>query len=69
MGYTCLEGVRVAMGSLRYRGDCNKIGDMPTWSGIIQVLESSKASERPVDDDGDLVAPQVPVKGWYKQGW
>ena len=45
------------------------IGDLQTWSGIIQDRESSKASENPVVDDGDLVAVQVPVKGWYKQGW
>ena len=42
---------------------------MPTWYGIIQNLESGKASEQPVVDDGDLVAVQVPVKGWYKKGW
>ena len=44
-------------------------GDMPTWSGIIQGLESGKAVERPVDDDGDLVVVQVPVKARHKQGW
>ena len=37
------------------------IGGMPTWSGIIQGSESDKASERPVVDDGDAVAVQVPV--------
>ena len=37
------------------------IGNMQTWSGIIQELESGKASERPVVDDGDLVVVQVPV--------
>ena len=37
-------------------------GDTPTWSGIIQLGESGKAVERPVDDDGDLVAAQVPGK-------
>ena len=42
---------------------------MPTWSGIIQVEESGKASERPVVDDGDLVAVQVSVKGRYELAW
>ena len=42
---------------------------MPTWSGIIQELESGKANERPVDDDGDVVAAQVPVKARYEQAW
>ena len=44
------------------------IGDMPTWSGIIQSLETGKAGERPVVDGGDLVVVQVPVKARYKQG-
>ena len=39
---------------------------MPTWSGIIQDLEISKASERPVIDDGDPVVAQEPVKGRYE---
>ena len=42
---------------------------MPTWSGIIQVLESGKAAERPVGDDGDLVVIQVPVKTQYELAW
>ena len=42
---------------------------MPTCTGIIQDLESSKVNERPVDDDGDVVAAQVPVKERYKQAW
>ena len=42
---------------------------MPTWSGIIQVLESGKASERPVVDDGDEVDVQAPVKGRYELAW
>ena len=42
---------------------------MPTWSGIIQVCESSEANERPVFDDGDPVAVQVPVKGRYELAW
>ena len=41
--------------------------DMPTWSGIIQGLESGKAGERPIVDDGDLVAVQPPVKARYEQ--
>ena len=40
---------------------------MPTWSGIIQGVESGKAGERPVVDDGDLVAVQEPVKARYEQ--
>ena len=36
---------------------------MPTWSGIIQSLESGKASEQPVVNDGDLVAGKIPVEG------
>ena len=44
-------------------------GDMPTWSGIIQVFESSKAVEHPVVDDGDFVVAQDPVKARHKQGW
>ena len=42
---------------------------MPTWSGIIQGLESSKSSERPVVDDGDPVVAQVPVEARYEQAW
>ena len=42
------------------------IGDMPTWSGIIQSPESNKTSERSVVDDGDVVAVQKPVKGRYE---
>ena len=42
---------------------------MPTWSGIIQFLEGGKANERPVVDDDDLVAAQVPVKERYKLAW
>ena len=49
--------------------DTNKIGDMPTWSGIIQGLESGKAGERPIVDDGDLVGVQVPVKARYERAW
>ena len=41
---------------------------MPTWSGIIQGLESGKAVERPVVD-GDLVVEQGPVKARHKQAW
>ena len=41
--------------------------DMLTWSGIIQVLESGKAAERPVVDDGDLVVLQLPMKARYEQ--
>ena len=44
-------------------------GDMPTWCGIIQDFESGKAVEPPVDDDGDLVVFQAPVKARHKQGW
>ena len=40
---------------------------MPTWSGIIQDLESGKASERPIVDDGDVVVVQPPVKARYEQ--
>ena len=43
--------------------------DMPTWSGIIQGLESGKAGERPIVDDDDLVVVQVPVKTRYEQAW
>ena len=42
---------------------------MPTWSGNIQVLESGKAGERPIVDDGDLVGVQEPVKAQYEQEW
>ena len=46
---------------------------MPTWSGIIQDLESGKASKPPNVDDGDLVLEQVPVKGRFgdirMMGW
>ena len=42
---------------------------MPTWSGIIQSLESGKASERPVVNDADQVAVQGSVKGRYEQAW
>ena len=35
------------------------IGNLQTRSGIIQGLESRKASERPVVDDGDPVVVQV----------
>ena len=42
---------------------------MQTWSGIIQDLESIKASEQPVVDDGDLIGVQVPVKGRYELAW
>ena len=42
---------------------------MPTWSGIIQGLESGKAVERRVVDDGDQVVEQVPVKARHKQAW
>ena len=45
----------------------SEIGDMQTWSGIIQGPESSKSSERPVVDDGDLVVVQVPVETRYEQ--
>ena len=31
-------------------------GDMPTWSGIIQIAKSGKAVERPVVDGVDVVA-------------
>ena len=34
---------------------CRYKGDMPTWSGNIQVQKSGKAGERPVVDDGDVV--------------
>ena len=34
------------------------IGDMQTWTVIIQFCESRKASERPVDDDSDGVVEQ-----------
>ena len=33
-----------------------KIGDLQTWSGIIQFHESGKACERPVVNYGDVVA-------------
>ena len=46
-----------------------KMGDMPTWSGIIQERESSKAGERPIVDDDDLVVAQNPVKARYEQAW
>ena len=42
---------------------------MPTWSGIIQLLESGKDAERPVGDDADVVAVQEPVKAQYEQAW
>ena len=44
---------------------------MPTWSGIIQVSESGKDGEQPVDEiDGcDLVSSQVPVKVLYELAW
>ena len=38
---------------------------MSTSSGIIQVLESRKASERPTVQDGDPVA-YTPVKERYE---
>ena len=41
--------------------------DMPTWSGIIQGGEKSKAGERPAVDGSDLVAIQIPVKARYEQ--
>ena len=41
---------------------------MPTWSGIIQLLESGKAGKRPVVDSGDLVAVQGSVKTRYEHG-
>ena len=44
-------------------------GATPTWSGIIQLRESDKASEHPIVDDGDLVSGQVPVKRWYELSW
>ena len=40
---------------------------MPTWSGIIQGLESGKAVERPIVDGGDQVVVQQPVKARYEQ--
>ena len=40
--------------------------DMQTLSGIIQILESGEAGERPVVDGSDLVAVQVPVKARYE---
>ena len=40
---------------------------MPTWSGIIQFRESGKAGERPLDDFGDEVETQGPVKARYEQ--
>ena len=43
--------------------------DMQTWPGNIQAHESSKATECPVDDDGDQVVDQVPVKGRYELAW
>ena len=42
---------------------------MPTWFGIIQGLESGKAAERLVVDNGDLVVAQAPVKAKYEQVW
>ena len=51
-----------------YRGYYSKIGDMPTWYGIIQILESCKAKEhleRPAVDNVELVPRQVPVKARY----
>ena len=39
---------------------------MSTSSGIIQVLESRKASERPTVQDGDPVAYKAPVKERYE---
>ena len=42
---------------------------MLAWYGIIQGLESDKASERPVVDGGDPVAYQVPMKARYEQAW
>ena len=42
---------------------------MPTWSGIIQIIESGKAGERPADDGSDLVVVQVPVKARYELAW
>ena len=41
---------------------------MPTWPGIIQVIEEGQADERPVADDGDLIVVQVPVKAQYEYG-
>ena len=48
-------------------GTCQR--DMQTWSGIIQGDESSKAGERPVVDDGDLVVVQPSVKTRYERAW
>ena len=47
----------------------NKIGNMPTWSRIIQGIKSGKAGEHtPVVVDGsDLVVLQVPVKVRYEK--
>ena len=42
---------------------------MPTWSGIIQDLESGKGGERPVVDGGDVVEVQVPAKARYELAW
>ena len=42
---------------------------MPKWSGIIQVLESGKAGERPIVDGGYLIVVQVPVKARYELAW
>ena len=42
---------------------------MPTWSGIIQLMEKGKAGERPVVDGSDLVVVQVPVKARYELAW
>ena len=41
---------------------------MPTWSGIIQDLESSKAGTGDGGDGGDLVVVQPPVKARYEHG-
>ena len=48
---------------------------MPTWSGIMQGLESGKdgepedGTESPVRDGTDQVVVQGPVKSRYEQAW
>ena len=47
----------------------NKIGNMPTWSRIIQGIKSVKAGEHPAVDGRELVVAQEPVKARYEQAW
>ena len=44
----------------------SSLKNLGTGKRIIQALESGKASERSVVDDGDVVVFQVPVKGRYE---